>query len=73
MAKESGCCEKVYVKNNWHQNGSAWGGVYCLGIIGAAVYFLQLSAGFWQGALAILKSFFWPAYLIYHLFGLLKI
>jgi len=72
MSKEG--CEKVYVKNNWHQNGGgAWGGFYFMGIIGSAVYFLQQSVGFWPGVVSILKAIVWPAFLVYQLFQLLKI
>jgi hypothetical protein len=41
---------------------------YFFGLIGSAVYFMQQSAGFWAGVLAILKAFVWPAFLIYRLF-----
>ena len=43
-------------------------GAYFLGIIGAAVYFIQTSTGFWAGALGILKAIVWPAFLIFELF-----
>ena len=67
-------CEKVYVKNNWHQNGGGtFGWFYFLGIIGSAVYFLQGTIGFWPGVLAILKAFVWPAFIVYEVFQLLKI
>lgn len=46
------------------------GGVYFLGMIGAAVYYLQNSVGFWGGIVALLKALVWPAYLVYHLLGL---
>ena len=44
-------------------------GAYCLGVIGAAIYYLQQSNGFWQGVLAILKALVWPAFLVYKLLG----
>jgi uncharacterized membrane-anchored protein len=34
--------------------------------IGAAVYFVQQSAGFWGFILALLKACVWPAYVIFH-------
>lgn len=43
------------------------GGAYFLGIIGAAVYYLHTSYGFWPSIVALLKSLVWPAYLVYHL------
>ncbi|MBN1594627.1 hypothetical protein JW933_01745 [candidate division FCPU426 bacterium] len=43
-------------------------GLYGLGVIGALVYFIQQSQGFWSGFLGVLKAFIWPAILIYRLF-----
>ena len=42
---------------------------YFLGIIGAAVYFISNTSGFWGVVLALLKALVWPEFLIY---GLLK-
>jgi len=58
-----------------HHHGSAAGGgaVYGLGMIGAAVYFLQHATTFWQGVLGILSAIVWPALLIYKVLGLLHI
>jgi hypothetical protein len=58
MVKEKG---KVVVKEG---GGNA---VYCLGIIGAMVYYLQRADGFWMGILGIIKAFLWPAFLVYEL------
>lgn len=46
------------------------GGAYFLGMIGAAVYFLHTTYGFWPSVVGLLKALVWPAFLIYHLFGL---
>jgi hypothetical protein len=46
------------------------GAIYGLGIIGAAIYYIQHATGFWMGALGILKAFIWPAMLVYKLLGL---
>jgi hypothetical protein len=43
------------------------GGVYGLAFIGAAVYFIQHSASFWEGVLGLLKALIWPAVLMYKL------
>jgi len=48
---------------------SSAGAVYGLGLIGAAVYFISHSTGFWMGAVGLLKALIWPALLVY---GLLK-
>jgi hypothetical protein len=46
------------------------GGVYFLGFIGAAIYYVQNATGFWNGVLGILKALVWPAFLVYKLLGL---
>ncbi|MBI2663671.1 hypothetical protein HYX15_04040 [Candidatus Woesearchaeota archaeon] len=46
------------------------GGVYCLGAVGAAIYYIQQSTGFWGVVIAILKSIVWPAFLVYKLLGM---
>jgi hypothetical protein len=43
------------------------GSAYFLGMIGAAVYYLHISYGFWPSIVALLKALVWPAYLVYHL------
>jgi len=74
MAKETEVkCADVCVKTKWHHHDKGMGGVYFLGIIGVAVYFIQQVSGFWPIVLAILKAIVWPAFLIYQLFVLLKI
>jgi hypothetical protein len=45
------------------------GGLYFLGIIGAAVYYIQQSATFWEGVVGVLKALVWPAFLVYKLLG----
>lgn len=46
------------------------GGAYFLGMIGAAVYYLDVSFGFWPSITALLKALVWPAFLVHHLLGL---
>jgi len=41
------------------------GGIYCFGFIGAAVYYISIATGFWNGVLGILKVIVWPAFLVY--------
>ena len=57
---EACCCESYKWKSH-----SGCGGVYGLGFIGAAVYYISQSTGFWMGVLGILKALVWPAFLIY--------
>ena len=42
-------------------------GMYCLGVIGAAVYYISAATGFWNGVLGVLKALVWPAFLVYEL------
>jgi len=56
------CC------NNF-ANSCNGGGIYCLGLIGALVYYISTATGFWNGVLGVLKALVWPAFLVY---GLLK-
>jgi hypothetical protein len=46
------------------------GGAYFLAMIGAAVYYLHTTTGFWPSIVALLKAVVWPAFLVYHLLGL---
>lgn len=46
------------------------GGAYFLGFLGAVIFYLQQSDTFWQGVVAFLKAFVWPAFLVHHLLGL---
>ncbi len=55
---------KSVIINNSKHGGNA---VYCLGVVGSAVYFLQNSDTFWIGVLGLLKAFVWPAYVVYRL------
>ncbi len=53
-------------------NKGAGGAVYGLGMIGAAVYYIQHAATFWIGVLGILKAIVWPALVVYKLLGFLQ-
>jgi len=46
--------------------------VYGIGLIGAAIYFIQHATGFWMGVLGLLKAVVWPAMLVYKLLDFLK-
>lgn len=48
-------------------SGKAGSGVYCLGVIGAAVFYIQHAASFTEGLVGVLKALIWPALLIYNL------
>jgi len=46
-------------------NSGCGGAVYGLGFIGAAVYYISQSTGFWMGVLGFLKAIVWPAFLVF--------
>lgn len=46
-------------------NVNPLGGVYFLGMIGAAVYYFSVAHGFGGGVVALLKAFVWPAFLVH--------
>jgi len=48
-----------------HENCMGFG--YFLGVIGAAVYYISSTTGFWMGVLGILKALVWPAFLVFEL------
>ncbi len=50
--------------------GTGTGAVYCLGVVGAAVYYIQVADGFWPGVLGVLKALIWPVFLVYYVLKL---
>jgi hypothetical protein len=46
------------------QTGTA-GGLYCLGFLGSAIYYISTATGFWNGVLGFLKAIVWPVFLVY--------
>jgi hypothetical protein len=59
--KEKKCPE---CKSSFNCGGGA---VYGLGFLGAAIYYVSSSVGFWAGVLGVLKAIVWPAFLVYDL------
>ena len=55
--------------DRYRGGGAGGGAVYGLGVIGAAVYFVQQADGFWLGVLGLLKALVWPAILVWELLG----
>ena len=49
------------------------GGAYGLGLVGAAVYFIQQADSFGIGLVGILKALVWPAFLVYKLMQFLGV
>lgn len=56
------------MKKSVEQSGTS-GAVYGLGLIGAAIYYISVSTGFWSGLLGLLKAIVWPAFLVYEAFA----
>ncbi len=55
-------------KNFWQEKSygkNLGGGFYFFGFLGSAIYFVSTATDFWMGALGILKSFVWPAFLVF--------
>lgn len=48
------------------------GAVYGFGLFGALVYYIQTATGFVDGLFGVVKSIFWPGFLVYELMKFLK-
>lgn len=59
---------KYYCGHHHHQAAS---GMWFLGFVGAAVYYLQNATTFPTGLLGLLKAIVWPAMLVYKLLAFL--
>jgi len=46
------------------------GALYFLGFIGAAIYYISHTAGFWNVVLAILKALVWPVFVTMKVLGM---
>lgn len=60
---------KEWDKNKKVHYGKSGGGgvIYCLGLIGSLVYWIQAATDFGAILTGILKSIVWPAYIVYKL------
>ena len=54
-----------------HEHGPS-GFVFFAAFIGAAVYFVQHSQGFWGFIVAVLQAIVWPGFVVYHVLDLLN-
>lgn len=45
--------------------------VYFIGLIGAAIYYIQNAGNLGEGLIGLLKALVWPAFLIHRLLGFL--
>jgi hypothetical protein len=72
MAEETP--KRHYRKGKSYKRMDGAGGIWCLGFIGALIYYLHFHSGtFWLVILAILKAAVWPAFLVYYLLRFMKI
>ena len=55
------------------KSGGGSEAIYGIGVIGAAVYFIQQATTFGAGALGLLKALAWPALLVYKALAMLGI
>lgn len=51
-------------KFNYSSKASG-GGLYFVGFIGAAIYYISTASDFWAGVLGLLKALVWPGFLVY--------
>lgn len=58
------------MKDTMRHNGAS-GAVYCLGLVGAAVYYIGHATSFGMGVLGFLKALVWPALVVYHALAIL--
>ena len=54
-----------HTKKSMSSNASSFSFVYCLGFIGAVIYYIQTATGFWDGVLGVLKAIVWPAMIVF--------
>ena len=59
---------KEYVCKNGAKDCGGGSAVYCLGVLGAAIYYNVTTVGFWIGVWGVIKAFVWPAYFVYEAF-----
>jgi hypothetical protein len=71
--KENDKCSCFGCKHGWkHKSKGAAGGCgfYFLGFLGAVIFFIENTSGFWLTIWAILKAIVWPVFVVHHLLGL---
>jgi len=70
MSEEKDCCSEGS-KGRKAMNNSSAGFLYCMGFIGAVIYFIQHATSFWGGVLGVLKAIIWPLLVTYKVLGFL--
>ena len=59
-------------KKGAYRGGGGGGALYFFGLIGAMIFYIQESTGFWHGVLGVLKAFVWPVFVVYDLLKFLN-
>jgi hypothetical protein len=55
-----------------HGGSGVAGGIWFLGFVGSAVYFIQQAATFGVGVVGFLKALVWPAFVVYNILKFLE-
>ncbi len=63
-------CKPWRMKGCGHGSGGAF---YCLGFLGALVYYISTATDLWAGVMGLLKAIVWPAVLVFELMKFLGI
>lgn len=58
---------------NISQTPHASNAVYGLGLVGAAVYYIQMATSFWAGVIGFIKALLWPAFIVYEVLRYLEL
>ena len=73
MSLNNTCITNTDEKKRKNPNNNIGNAVYGLGLIGAAIYFIQHATTFWVGVLGFLKALIWPVFVVYKLLEFLKL
>ena len=60
-------------KNKMSGNMGGGSAVYCMGLIGALVYYIQNADTIGQGLIGVFKAILWPAFVVYKSLPLLNL
>ncbi len=71
LKKLGKACGYMHKQGRGYGHANAGGGLYCMGMIGAAIYFIGQAPDFWMGVLGFLKAMVWPAIMVYEAFRVL--
>ncbi|HEY5667933.1 MAG TPA: hypothetical protein VIR03_02085 [Candidatus Saccharimonadales bacterium] len=56
-----------------NKGGNPFGGFYLVTYVGAAVYFIHHTQGFWGVVWALVKAMFWPGFVVYRAMEMMHI